>query len=192
MSRMKRIPFVPALAAVIVMVLAGGATAGGGFNPPPPGLVLITSEITAHVVIDPHETFPVNVTSSAKNGYIVVQRKHLSSAETAFQVPLFGFALALGCDLTLTNTRFVSTSTPIVDYRPMNSWMNDDVMAALFQQIGITTSAALQPTITGVVAQACLPAGALDSGTGVPGPGILSMDVEIGFWAPPGTVIPKK
>src|SRR5213594_341899 len=128
MSRMKRIPFVPALAAVIVMVLAGGATAGGGFAPPPPGLVLITSDITAHAVIDPHETFPVNVTSSAKNGYIVVQRKHVGSAETVFQVPMFGFALAFGCDLSLTNTRFVSTMTPVVDYKPMDSWMNNDVM----------------------------------------------------------------
>jgi len=189
---MKRMPLVPALAAVMVMLLAGGATAGGGFNPPPPGLVLITSDITAHVVIDPHETFPVNVTSSAKNGYIVVQRKHVGSAETVFQVPMFGFALALGCDPSLTEARFVSTTTPIVDYKPMNAWMNDDVMAALFQQIGITASAALQPTITAVDAQACLPAGANDSGPSVPKPGILAMDVEIGFWAPPGTVIPKK
>src|SRR2546426_3558830 len=187
MARMKRIPFVPALAAVMVMLLAGGATAGGGFAPPPPGLTLITSEITAHVVIDPHEAF---TTSSGKNGYIAVTRKHAGSAETVFQIPMFGFALALGCDLTLTNTRFVSTMTPVVDYKPMNSWMNDDVMSALFAQIGVTTSAALQPTITGVTAQACLPAGASDGG--VTNPGILSMDVEIGFWAPPGTVIPKK
>lgn len=178
---MRRVTMV--LGVMTLMPLLMGA---GGSAPPPPGLFLNRSHVDASIVIDPHETFGGPVTSSAKNGWIELRERGHRSATGVFQVPLF-FPFFQGCDLTLTNARFVSTAANFV---PMENWMNSDLVAVLFQQLGIATSAALNPAITKVVRQQCLPAAPSDT-TGVPNPGLLSMDVEIGFWAPPGTAIPK-
>jgi hypothetical protein len=195
MSRIQRV--VVGLAVVVALALtAAPALAGGGIAPPPPGLVLIPSNVTAEIVIDPHGPFSFPMTSTSQHGTIVLERKHHGEASILFQVQLFGSlgGLFLGCDLSLTNARFVNaneTATTVAQYAPMSGYMNQDVLDMLFGHLGLTLSAALQPAITAVTHQHCLPAPLGDT-TGIVNPGFLAIEANVGFWAPPGTVIPKK
>ncbi len=181
------------IAVVLLLVLvlpAGPALAGGGIAPPPPGLVLSPSkEITATIVVDPHLT-----TSTPQHGYITVSRKHHPDATALFPVQLFGSfgGLALGCDLTLTAARVLNVNpsgTAAGAYAPLNSYIPDAVVNLLFSQLGLTTGAALQPAVTQVNSQTCAPS--VDNGPTIVKPGFLVLDVDIGFWAAPGTPTPK-
>jgi hypothetical protein len=180
MSRVKRIAVVFVLVACLPLL-----TGGGGINPPPMNPIVVGPTVEAIVVIDPHETFPVPVTTTAKRGTIWLSRKGFGTAGAPFSVPQIGFPLALGCDLSLTEARFVNNGGTLV---PLDSWMPGDLVESLFEQIGIAVSPTFVPAITAIKSQKCSRDPNPDNNTeSVPAPGFLVMRVEIGFLIPGGT-----
>ena len=179
------------IAAMAASILAPGlASAGGGFAPPPPGFVLnTTKDVSAVVVLDPHGpvVFGTRATATGTFGAITLNRKHFAPASAVFKVPGFGSLgeLALGCDLSASTARFVTV--------PLNGWMSQELLEILFQQVGITigplTAPVLVPAVTQIVSQQCSPAPPPDDTAF--NPGFLVMEVKIGFFAAPGTPIPK-
>ena len=179
MSRVKRIAVVLVLVACLPLV-----TGGGGINPPPLNPIVVGPTVEAIVVIDPHETFPAPVTTTAKRGTIWLSRKGVGTAGAPFTVPQIGFPLALGCDLSLTEARFVNNGGTLV---PLDSWMPGELVTSLFAQIGITVSPAFVPAITAIKSQKCSADPNPANNDGVPAPGFLVMRVDIGFLIPGGT-----
>jgi hypothetical protein len=176
MSSWKRVALIGAVTACLPLV-----TGGGGMNPPPQNAIVVGPTVEAIVVMDPHEP---GVTTTAKRATIWLSRKDSGTAGAAFSVPLFGFPLSLGCDLSMTETRFVTNgSTPVT----LDSWMPGDVVTSLFGQIGITVSPVNVPTITAIKQQKCTTDPNPANNEGVEGPGFLVMRVEIGFLIPGGT-----
>ncbi len=174
------------LVALLALVsTAGEVLAAGGSAPPPPGLTLVTTkDVTATIVVDPHGFG----TTTAFQGSIILSRKHFNDGVALFNIPLFASfgAGTSGCDLSLTGTRVIGT---LATYRPMSDWVPQNVLDALFQQVGITISPALQPAVTAVSAQSCAPPPASDAGAF--NPGILVLDANIGFYAGTGVSVPK-
>jgi len=179
MSSMKRVALVLVLAACLPLV-----TGGGGINPPPQNPVLVGPTVDAIVVMDPHDPFASPSTTTGKRATIWLSRKGFGTAGAAFSMPLFGFPLFSGCDLTLTEARFVNNGGSPV---PLDSWMPGDLVESLFGQLGITVNAANVPAVTAIKEQKCSGDPNPSNNEGVAAPGFLVMRVEIGFLIPGGT-----
>ena len=90
---------------------------GGGMGPPQPGARKVTGPaVTATVVIDPHMA---GVTSNAKRATIRLEKGALAST-ASFDIPST-FVLNRGCDLHLTDLRFVYV--PITRPNTLYGWV---------------------------------------------------------------------
>jgi hypothetical protein len=175
MIRVKRL-VVFALAAMMVPLLIGGeATAGGGFFPSLPsefGFVYNpNANFTAIIVLDPNGPVSTGApaTLTGTFGTIAITRAGTGTAVSAFQVqPGSSLGeLRFGCNLNITNPRFVEFS-PGVNGLPLGgpgtfgNWLATDVTLKLFNQLGVTLvdqtqTIQLIPGVTGVVRQICAP-----------------------------------
>jgi hypothetical protein len=117
------------LVVVAAMPLIVGA---GGMGPPQDASRKTTGPaVTATVVIDPHNS---GVTSTAGRATIRLQKGSLVSGAT-FTIPS-SFVLNRGCDLNLTELRFVYTAARPIK---LSGWFPDAaVLNALFAPLGIT------------------------------------------------------
>jgi hypothetical protein len=123
---------------------------GGGMGPPQPGARKVTGpSVTATVVIDPHMA---GVTTNAKRATIRLEKGSLASA-ASFDIPS-SFLLNRGCDLHLTDLRFVYV--PITRPNTLYAWVPFAVVDALFAPLGIAADAANNvPVITDVDREVC-------------------------------------
>ncbi len=205
MFRTKRFAVLLIAATALPLLVVGEAMAGGGFFPTiPPNFVLNQSkDVTATIVLDPNG--PVSggapVTPTGPFGAISISRKHYDPATAVFRVEAASSLgeLAFGCDLSLTNSRFVNISDVQPAGLPLGSpgsgnWLASDVTTTLFSQLGVTlvdlsSTILMIPGITGVISQQCVPFPSSYPTSGHPG--FLVLQVKIGFWAAPGTPTPK-
>lgn len=206
MFSVKRLAVFSIAAMALPLLVFGEAMAGGGFFPTiPPNWVLNQSNnITATIVLDPNG--PVSsgppVTPTGTFGSISISRRHYDPATAVFRVEVASSLgeLALGCDLSLTNSRFVIAGVGQPAGLPLGStgsgnWLASDVTTTLFSQLGVTLvdpsfQVLMIPGITGVISQHCGSFPSSYSGLLV-SPGFLVLEVRIGFWAAPGTPTPK-
>jgi hypothetical protein len=174
MSVLRRASMMVLLAACLPLV-----TGGGGINPPPFQSVMVSPFVDAIIVMDPHETFFGPETTTAKQASIWLSRSGKTAA-AVFDVPRFGFPLFLGCDLDLTDDRFVNNGgTPV----PMDSWMPADLVASLFAELGLPVTATKIPALRRIKTQQCTP-DPNPANNGVASPGFLVVEAEIGFLIP--------
>ncbi len=206
MSRIKRLALL-LISSVLPVLVVGDALAGGGFFPSiPQGWVLNPSkQFTAEIVLDPNGpvgTGVVGATPTGTFGVITIERKE-TSATAVFQVNSFSSLgdLTRGCDLSLTNARFLEVTPgqpglPLGGPNPAGNWLPTFTTISLFSQLGVslvdpaTNTVVMIPGVTKVISQACAPFPA-----SYPNPsghaGFLILEVKLGFWAAPGTPTPK-
>lgn len=176
-------------------------TAGGGFNPPSFVPNAGRTTFSATIVLDPHMAqgdlvpdgaggfvpLAADVTPpSSKHAYVVIGGKGQAGTSASFQVNS-SFMLFRGCDLSLTDTRFLyTTATPST----MRGWVPPLALQALFLPLGITPNATNVPAITAIRSAECLPdpnnPGPIpNGGDGQPSiPGLLHMEVDIQILTP--------
>jgi hypothetical protein len=194
------------MVATALVLATSPAMAGGGQNPPPPGLELVkVPDVKATIVMDPHgnqnDLFCVlapcgTFTSTGQSGAIVLQGKRDRQASATFPMPVAGTFgnYQFGCDPTLTDARFLNSNPSKKspgNYAPMVGFIPQATLEVLFSQIGVDINPVggpkIDPAITKVKSQGC--SDALPADSGVTGPGYLTLEVEIGFWAAEGTKI---
>jgi hypothetical protein len=173
----KRMVLIVVTAFVLPLLLFAGAFAGGGFFPTYPGgvgFVLNSSRtMTAVIVLDPNGPVLVGApeTPTGTFGSIAVTKRRVSTAAATFQVqPSSSLGeLRFGCNLLLTNQRFVEFA-PGVPGLPLGgpggsfgNWLASDVTSKLFAQLGVdlvdpaNPNLVLRiPAITGVLSQRCV------------------------------------
>ena len=172
---MKHFALVVGLIALMPLLMG----AGGG-NPGVPGDFKIAgTTFHADVVMDPHEpTLCASTASScastaaaastAKQATIRISHDNKTAA-ALFTIPAL-FPLTAGCDLSLTDTRFL--------LQPLSNWIPDpEVLTPLFAEVGITIGPTNAPIITQILNDHCTPASA---GT----EGILSFEALVRFLVP--------
>jgi hypothetical protein len=158
-----------------VMALMPLLMGAGGNNPPIPGGTRIAGPtFNASVVMDPHNS---GNTSTAKQATIRLYRDH-NSAAGVFHIPDVNFPLAFGCDLTRTDQRFLFVT--------LINWIPEDVLNAMFDNLGVPRSGTFEPIITQILNDDCTPDPAnlttTDGGTDLPG--ILSFQATVRFLVP--------
>ena len=201
----KRFAVLLIAAMALPLLVFGEAMAGGGFFPTiPPNFVLNQSrDVTAAIALDPNG--PVSsgtpATPTGTFGTISISRKHFDPATAVFRVEKDSTLgeLALGCDLSRTNSRFVIAGLSQPAGLPLGSpgsdnWLASAVTTKLFSQLGVALQdpsllVLMVPGITGVISQHCAPFPSSYPSSG--NPGFLILEVTIGFWAAPGTPTPK-
>lgn len=124
---------------------------GGGMGPPQDAARKTTGPaVTATVVIDPHAA---GVTSRAGRATIRLQKGSAVSGAT-FDIPST-FFLFRGCDLNLTDLRFVYTPSRT---NKLYGWVPIPVVNAVFAPLGITPDPVNNiPVITDVDNDVCTP-----------------------------------
>src|SRR5262245_24022928 len=148
--------------------------AGGGNRGVPSDKKIGGPMFTANVVLDPHEA---GVTSTAKHATIRLSFNQ-NTAAALFTIPAL-FPLTAGCDLTLTDTRFLT--------QPLSNWIDLTVLAPLFANLGVTINppTTMDPIIVQILNDDCTadPAnpGPLSGGSK---PGILSFQARVRFLLP--------
>jgi len=175
MSFAKRASMVLLLAACLPLV-----TGGGGINPPPFSSMMVGPSVDTIIVIDPHDPFASPSTTTAKQGSIWLSRPG-KSAGAVFDIPLLGFPLFLGCDLDLTDDRFVNNAGAPVT---LDSWIPGDVVSSLFAEIGLPITPSKIPAIKRIKTQQCSPDPNPANNLNVTKPGFLVVEAEIGFLVP--------
>jgi hypothetical protein len=161
-----------------VALVAGVAWAGGGVNPGP-AKAIVGPTVNAVILMDPHMVTDPPLTPTAKKAMVWVRSGTLT-AQTSFDIPA-SFQLNFGCDLGLTDTRFVYTPT---NQAKLTDWVPAFAQQALFLPLNIVVSSGFVPAIVQVTHKECLidQSGQTDS---VPGPGWLYMQATIQFLVPP-------
>lgn len=129
---------------------------GGGLAPPTTAPTPGKTDVTAVMAIDTH-----NVTPTALEGSITIVHKK-KVVGTVFNLPEAEFVF--GCDLSLTETRFVNR-------RLQQFGIPDATIVSMFSEIGFTVSAP-SPFVQEILNQSCTPA-SVD--------GVLTVEVVIGF-----------
>ena len=176
MSMTRRCGLVVMAAIALPLLGLGDARAGGGVFPTiPTGFVLKTSgEVTAVIVLDPNGpvSFGAPKTATGTFGTIAITRRNVGTATSVFRVvPESSLGeLQFGCNLLLTNLRFVESS-PGVSGLPMggplsfaSNWLPNDVTVKLFGQLGVRLIDESDPNlvlaipgIAAVLSQRCVP-----------------------------------
>jgi hypothetical protein len=139
----KRLGMFLVVAATVPLIVGAG-----GMGPGQPGARKITGPaLTATVVIDPHMGA---VTSTAKRATIRLSK---GTQESAATFDIGSFLLNRGCDVGLTDLRFVY----VAGTRPSNlyAWVPFDVVQALLAPLGIVLDGSTVPVITDVNNVAC-------------------------------------
>src|SRR5712692_4174633 len=118
---MRRVATVLAVVASLLVLPTAGAIAGGGSTPPPFPIMVVNPAIGAIILMDPHEAagdpgnFQGDVTSTAKQASISL-RSGTITTQASFKI-LPTFPLFHGCDLSLTNLRFLFSSANAASLR---------------------------------------------------------------------------
>lgn len=170
---MKRIIVTMLMLAAVVAFTAPAMAGGSAPGLPTGGVIAKSPKVDAVFVIDPH-----TITSTAGKGSIWLrspQNPQGHQARAEFQMP-FTMAFALGCDLTLTNTRFLN--------RQLEDWIDHFTLVQLFSTLGITiaTDAPFAvPVVTQIVSAKCVPVSAADPDftAGQPFPGYLVVEAIV-------------
>ena len=110
------------LTTLLAVVAAMPLIMGAGGNNPPIGLEIITSSITAAIILDPHlnsgePDFSADGTPSGRIGRITLTRKGVGTATETFEIPVIGStfgSFALGCNTNPGNleARFGNATFP--------------------------------------------------------------------------------
>jgi hypothetical protein len=164
------------VAAAVLLLGLGEALGGGGVFPTiPTDFVLKTSgQVTAVIVLDPNGpvSFGAPATSTGTFGTIAITRSQVGTATATFRVqPESSLGeLQFGCNLLLTNPRFVESApgTPgLALGGPLSfasNWLANDVTVKLFGQLGVRLTDEFDPNLTlripavsGVLSQRCEP-----------------------------------
>jgi len=176
MSTTTRMGLRLAAAAALLVLGAGAVMAGGGVFPSYPGdlgFQLTTSgRVTAIIAMDPNGPVSTGApaTPTGSFGTIVISRKGVGTAAATFRVePDSSLGeLQFGCNLNLTNGRFVEFA-PGVPGLPLggpsifSNWLPSDVTLKLFQQLGVTLfdpstfSVVAIPGVSDIISQRCVP-----------------------------------
>jgi hypothetical protein len=171
MSNRRRSAVLVLAAVILPLITLGHALAGGGFNPPPPTFSYFTSpNFTATIVLDPNGPVSTGApaTLTGTFGTIAIARAGVGTATSAFQVQPGSTLgeLTFGCNLALTNARFVEFAQGIPGLAiggPFTSnWLATGLTEKLFAQLGVslvdqTNTVKLIPGVTAVLSQQCLP-----------------------------------
>lgn len=239
----KRLAVFSIAAAALPLLVFGEAIAGGGFLPNfPPDLGLTSfntsGQVTAVIVLDPNG--PVSsgapATPTGPFGTIVITRQNVGTATATFEVqPGSSLGeLRFGCNLLLTNSRFVEFAPGVPGFplggpgAGFGNWLSTDVTVKLFSQLGATIADSfgnplMIPGVAGVISQKCVafpkanktldflmlneildkqhikPLPPTYPDLTIPGvtdptqqwsAGFLVLEVNVGFWAAPGTPTP--
>ena len=145
------------LPVLAVIALAPLLMGGGGPNPGvvPPDQKVIPPTVSGIIVVDPHNpgTTPP-ATPTGKQASIWVRKGALTAGEVFDVLPLF--SLGLGCDLNLTNQRFLN--------RHLDEFIPFEVVDEVFRGLGITVTrspVAIDsnnvPTIVDISSAVCTP-----------------------------------
>ena len=126
---MRRIAVMVSVLAVLLLD-APAVRASGGGNPPPFIIMTVNPAINATILIDPHMA---GVTTTAKKAWVSLRSGTITTQAT-FDIPS-SFPLVHGCDLSLTDTRFLLTAG---NGTTLRSWVPPLVLEALFVPFGIT------------------------------------------------------
>jgi len=163
------------LVAVLPLLLG----AGGGNPGIPTGTKIGGFLFKASVVIDPHNAvIPGDggpATTTAGQASIRLYRDPLLAA-AIFEVPVLGFPLAFGCDLSKTDARFLNV--------PLINWIPEDVLNQLFVTLKNPRNAHKEPVITRIESDACTPDPANPTPSDGSHPGILSFQADVRFLVP--------
>jgi len=176
MSTAKRMVLFLIVTTAVPLLGFGEAMGGGGNFPLDPrivGFVLKDSgNVTAVIALDPNG--PVSsgapATPTGSFGTIAITGQNVGTAAATFRVEPGSTLgeLRFGCNLLLTNPRFVELA-PGVPGQPFGgplvfaNWLPSSVTTKLFSQLGVTlvdpaTNTVLRiPAITGVISQQCAP-----------------------------------
>jgi hypothetical protein len=184
---MRRTSAVLSTVALLLLFSTGAALAGGGIAPGPNFPTMITGpSLNATILMDAHNP-GITTTAGQASAFI---REGTVTTQLTFQINP-SFPLAHGCDLTLTNGRFlyISPSTTFVgNGAHLGDWVPPFVLESLLLPIGITlnlgsaTFTTPTPVITQISSATCVtdPNPANNAST-VPNPGWLLMNVTIQF-----------
>jgi hypothetical protein len=181
-------------AALLLMVaaLTPLLMGAGGGAPPPFDAKIVGITYTFSAVMDPHESegdlenTAGDVTPRAKQATIRIHRGNSKVADVAAVFKIRSeFALFRGCDLNLTDARFLYPNGKLGDWIPFN------VLQALFNTLGETIDPASRvPVITRITDERCSfdpqqPSSISNGGDGDPSlPGVLSLEGAIRFAVP--------
>jgi len=174
MFTVKRFAMLFMTVALLPMLALGEAGAGGGFFSPnfPPGFAYHpSSDVTATIVLDPNG--PVSTQAPATQtgtfGTIAIARAGVGMATATFQVQPDSTLgeLRFGCNLDLTQARFVAISSDGTPGLPLggpftSNWLATDVTTKLFAQLGVnlvdpaSNTILLIPGVTAVTQQQCV------------------------------------
>lgn len=181
---MRRIAMAFGLVALLPLVLGAG-----GSLPPPFASKVSGNTYTFTAVMDPHmaagdpdNTAGGDITPTAKQATIRIYRNNVVVAAVFKILP--GFALFRGCDLSLTEARFLHPNGTLKD------WIPQDTLQALFNtELGEPISPTRLPTITRIDDARCTSdpnqTSISDGGDGQPSvPGVLSLQGVIRFAVP--------
>jgi hypothetical protein len=158
------------LMSVVLMPLLMGA---GGFNPGiPTGTKVGGTLFKVSVVIDPHN--PGTTTTAGRASIRLYRDPLLASA--IFEIPVLGFPLAFGCDLSKTDVRFLNV--------PLINWIPADVLDQLVVSLRTPRNARKEPVITHIESDACTPDPANPTPSDGSHPGILSFQADVRFLVP--------
>jgi hypothetical protein len=160
----------PVVGIITLVPLLMGA---GGANPGiPVGTKIAGTQFSASVVLDPHEA--ASGTTTAKQASIRIYKDN-KTVGGIFKIPAVGFPLERGCDLTLTETRFL--------FVPLISWIPESVVDQLFNDLGAPRNPAFEPVITRILNDTCTDDPANPTTSDGSAPGILSFQATIRFLA---------
>lgn len=170
---MTRIRFERAALLLISVALMPLLMGAGGANPGiPTGTKVGGTLFKASVVIDPHNA---GETTTAGQASIRLYRDPALAA-AVFEIPALGFPLALGCDLSKTDARFLNV--------PLINWIPEEVLNQLFATLHTPRSPNKEPVITHIESDACTPDPANRTTGDGSHPGILSFQADVRFLIP--------
>ena len=165
---MRKIAMLVGIIALLPLLMgAGGANPGI-----PSGTKVGGTLFKASVVIDPHNA---GETTTAGQASIRLYRDPALAA-AVFEIPVLGFPLGFGCDLSKTDARFLNV--------PLINWIPADVLNQLFVSLHSPRSPKKEPVITHIESDACTPDPANPTPADGSHPGILSFQADVRFLIP--------
>ena len=170
----KRMALFLIVATALPFFVFGEAVAGGGSFPNYPGALGFTlntsTQVTALIVLDPNGPVTTGppATSTGTLGAIAITKANVGTATAVFRVEPDSTLgeLRFGCNLLLTNSRFVEAA-PGFPGVPLGgpgstffNWLPPSVTLKLFSELGETLvdgagNPVRIPAITGVISQQC-------------------------------------
>src|SRR5437867_6273618 len=179
--------WVTAVTCTVALLLfsAHAARAGGGNAPAPPFPIVITGpSLNATILMDAHNP---GITTTAGQASVFIRSGTITTQLSFLVNP--SFPLALGCDLSKTNSRFLfvpASQSSVGNGAHLGDWVPAIVLESLFLPFGITlnlgaaTFTTPTPVITQINSASCVP-DPDPANSAVAGPRWLLMNVTIQF-----------